>query len=145
MTDKEHELLNESPLIGIYDETLSRKTTFSTDKMIIDELHRINVDPDTLVKTARLNVELQQELRKVIKERDAAILESQRWIPVDERMPEYRVDVLLYFDAFKTMTVGFFDPFESIWCVEKDIGWDYASYNPTHWMPLPPMPKGENK
>lgn len=102
MTDKEHELLNESPLIGIYDETLSRKTTFSTDKMIIDELHRINVDPDTLVKTARLNVELQQELRKVIKERDAAI--------ADLRSVNYNCIFCKYEDRNKLSNCSFPEP-----------------------------------
>lgn len=70
-----------------------------------------------------------------------------RWIPVEERLPEYGVRVLA-----TDMYEG--DDYTGIWtreeyedeadgCWYDDHGWWHASDDVTHWMPLPEPPKEE--
>ena len=70
-----------------------------------------------------------------------------RWIPVEERLPEYGVRVLA-----TDMYEG--DDYTGIWtreeykddadgCWYDDHGWWHASDDVTHWMPLPKAPEAE--
>lgn len=70
-----------------------------------------------------------------------------RWIPVEERLPEYGVRVLA-----TDMYEG--DDYTGIWtreeyedeadgCWYDDHGWWHASDDATHWMPLPKVPEVE--
>ena len=56
---------------------------------------------------------------------------EQKWIPVSERLPEVKVEVLVY-DGKWVYSRAFLD----LRYVSK--------YGVTHWMPLPKAPKGDN-
>jgi hypothetical protein len=74
-----------------------------------------------------------------IAEHDARVAESQRWIPVTERRPEGRHDVLVYAGVlFPYITVGYYDGLWKFSFDDSEIagGVDY-------WMPLPQPPKEE--
>ena len=71
-----------------------------------------------------------------------------RWIPVEERLPEYGVRVLA-----TDMYEG--DDYTGIWtreenkddadgCWYDDHGWWHASDDVTHWMPLPKPPEAKS-
>lgn len=71
-----------------------------------------------------------------------------RWIPVEERRPEYNARVLVI-DVY----AGDGDEFIAIWTREEDPddpdgccwiderGWWHALDEVTHWMPLPKVPE----
>jgi hypothetical protein len=71
----------------------------------------------------------------------------QEWIPVTERLPEMKDDVLLHFPIEKNMAVGFLcdvDEDKTMWCAYTDDGYyTDCDFEPAHWMPLPQPPKGE--
>ena len=65
----------------------------------------------------------------------------QEWIPVDERLPEEKVNCIVHYkhaycdnDNYWAIGICFYDgeKFQMDW-----------SYKITHWMPLPKPPKGE--
>ena len=68
-------------------------------------------------------------------------LESHRWIPVTERLPEENKRILFFVKGLNNIYIGiYFDDFfmpmlSSLIFNEKDV---------THWMQLPPMPKEES-
>ena len=66
-------------------------------------------------------------------------LSKPRWIPVTERLPEGRVEVLVSSGVFAPfIEVAFYDGlFYSAWDGETEI------VAVTHWMPLPQPPKEE--
>jgi len=57
------------------------------------------------------------------------------WVRVSERLPERRVDVLVY---FKSGVMAVTDYADGWWDYEDAYG-----EGPTHWMPLPERPKIE--
>lgn len=66
------------------------------------------------------------------------------WISVEERLPEKKQDVLMYFNS-GNMAVGWWhdaDEHITFWCAYTDDGF-YTGCDciPTHWMPLPDPPK----
>lgn len=67
------------------------------------------------------------------------------WIPVEERLPETGVDVLVMFPH--NMAVASRDMGEWVvnsgdgWCTDVNLSDDEKE--PTHWMPLPEPPKEE--
>lgn len=72
--------------------------------------------------------------------------QTQHWIPVSERLPEEKKDVLLYFGfKGKNQAVGFWyggDEDITFWYAYTDDGfYTDCDYRPTHWMPLPKPPK----
>lgn len=90
--------------------------------------------------------QLEAENERLLNSYDAALCEAAdmhsiskeveaqvpRWIPVEERLPEDMVDVLLYGEGRYGMGVlscGW-------WCCE-----DFDGKHITHWMPLPEAPK----
>jgi hypothetical protein len=66
------------------------------------------------------------------------------WISVEERLPEKKQDVLMYFNS-GNMAVGWWhdeDEHITFWCAYTDDGfYTDCDYMPTHWMPLPDPPK----
>ena len=65
----------------------------------------------------------------------------QEWIPVEERLPEEKVNCIVYYkhaycdnDDYWAIGICFYngEKFQMDW-----------SYKVTHWMPLPKPPKGE--
>lgn len=68
---------------------------------------------------------------------------EQKWIPVTERLPKVRTDVLLAFE--KNMAVGFYS--YDCWNVNTGNGFYTGVFTdedkPIAWMPLPESYKGE--
>ena len=69
------------------------------------------------------------------------------WIPVEERRPEYNVRVLVI-DVYAGDGVAIWtreeypdDPEDGCWIDER--GWWHAFDEVTHWMPLPEPPEEE--
>jgi hypothetical protein len=62
---------------------------------------------------------------------------AQQWISVKERLPEYDVEVLTFETGnYKVNAVSEYTQ----WWWDSNEGFER---NPTHWMPLPKVPKGE--
>ena len=68
-----------------------------------------------------------------------------RWIPVTERLPEDRSDVLVvaYWHERWGVYMGWCAPERVAWSVHIGIG-DRSDIAVTHWMPLPEPPEVEN-
>lgn len=70
-----------------------------------------------------------------------------QWIPVTERLPERLKYVLVRYKNNDMAVACWFDGDEDIlfWRAMTDEGWcSDCDTDPTHWMPLPEPPKGEN-
>lgn len=67
-----------------------------------------------------------------------------RWIPVEERLPEDRGDVLVvaYWHERWDVYMGWCAPERAAWSVHIGIG-DRGDVAVTHWMPLPEPPEVE--
>lgn len=74
----------------------------------------------------------------------AVLRERQRWIPVTERLPEDRSNVLVvaYWHERWGVYMGWCAPERAEWCVHIGIG-DRDDVAVTHWMPLPEAPEVE--
>lgn len=79
------------------------------------------------------------------KEIDALRAQLPRWIPVEERLPEDRSDVLVaaYWHERWGVYMGWCAPERAAWSVHVGIG-DRSDIAVTHWMPLPEPPEVEN-
>ena len=75
----------------------------------------------------------------------AVLQEKTRWIPVTERLPEDRSDVLVvaYWHERWGVYMGWCAPERAAWSVHIGIG-DRNDVAVTHWMPLPEPPGVEN-
>ena len=65
-----------------------------------------------------------------------------KWIPVTERLPEKRDDVLLcrkWWNEIRNPQMGWYNYVSRSWF---DLS-NREIHNVTHWMPLPEPPKGE--
>ena len=71
---------------------------------------------------------LGQAVEKAIK-----ALESQRWIPVSERLPASDEDLLV--TNGRGMYIGWIDLLDKMWRVDSDS--EYFMYDIVAWMPLP--------
>ncbi len=80
---------------------------------------------------------LQQEIEKLRRQ-------VPRWIPVDERLPEDRSNVLVvaYWHERWGVYMGWCAPERAAWSVHIGIG-DRNDVAVTHWMPLPEPPEVE--
>ena len=80
-----------------------------------------------------------------------AKLSEREWVSVEERLPKFNQDVLLYdnwSDDIKSMRVGHLSEINTYQCKDHQCtiptwcgGSDY--YNITHWMPLPDKPNAK--
>lgn len=88
------------------------------------------------------NKQLREAAALVTKE--SAELLERRWIPVEERLPEDRSDVLVvaYWHERWGAYMGWCAPERAAWSVHVGIG-DRSDIAVTHWMPLPEPPKEE--
>lgn len=89
------------------------------------------------------NEQLREAATLVAKE--SAELLERRWIPVEERLPEDRSDVLVvttYWNERWGVYMGWCAPTYKKWYVHIGIG-DRNDVAVTHWMPLPEPPKEE--
>lgn len=84
---------------------------------------------------------LQQEIEKLR-------AQLPRWIPVEERLPEYGVRVLatnMYEgDDYTGVRTREEYPDDADGCWIDEHGWWYVIDDATHWMPLPKTPEVEN-
>ena len=81
------------------------------------------------------NKEAEEALRRF----QVAVASKPRWIPVTERCPEDRHDVLVYAGVmFPYITVGYYDGLWKFSFNDEEIAGS-ADY----WMPLPALPKEE--
>lgn len=89
------------------------------------------------------NEQLREAAALVTKE--SAELLERRWIPVEERLPEDRSDVLVvaYWHERWGVYMGWCAPERAAWSVHIGIG-DRSDIAVTHWMPLPEPPEVEN-
>lgn len=88
------------------------------------------------------NEQLREAAALVAKE--SAELLERRWIPVTERLPEDRSDVLVvaYWCERWGVYMGWCAPERAAWSVHIGIG-DRSDIAVTHWMPLPEPPEVE--
>ena len=63
-----------------------------------------------------------------------------KWIPVTERLPEDNQDVLGYMQNSIESRIFPASYYKGRW---EDCIWNVQCLSVTHWMPLPPAPKGE--
>ena len=86
------------------------------------------------------NEQLREAAALVTKE--SAELLERRWIPVEERLPEDRSDVLVvaYWHERWGVYMGWCAPERAAWSVHVGIG-DRSDIAVTHWMPLPEPPE----
>ena len=79
----------------------------------------------------------EKEANEALKKFQVAVASKPRWIPVTERLPEDRHDVLVYAGVlFPYITVGYYDGLWKFSFNDEEIAGS-ADY----WMPLPPKPK----
>lgn len=91
-----------------------------TNEEAIDELKRIrHHGTERLIKALEIAI---------------SALESQRWIPVEERLPEDDETIIVYKPLAKGTTIEM--QITQGWCLNPTIM--------SHWMPLPQPPKEES-
>ena len=83
-----------------------------------------------------------QDENAAIRARIAELEAMQRWISVDERLPEPLVSVLVWtddssFDNSDNFDLGFHQK-DHGWLLAME--WEHGDPTVTHWMPLPPPP-----
>ena len=111
---------------------------------------------DRIVNQSTHIAALQQEIEKLrgqnkqlweaaaLVTKESAELLERRWIPVEERLPEDRSDVLVvaYWHERWGAYMGWCAPERAAWSVHVGIG-DRSDIAVTHWMPLPEPPEEE--
>ena len=90
------------------------------------------------------NEQLREAAALVTKE--SAELLERRWIPVEERLPEDRSDVLVvaYWHERWGAYMGWCAPERAAWSVHVGIG-DRSDVAVVYWMPLPAPPKEDDR
>lgn len=96
------------------------------------------------IEKLRAQNEQLREAAALVTKESAELLER-RWIPVEERLPEDRSDVLVvaYWHERWGVYMGWCAPERAQWSVHIGIG-DRNDVAVTHWMPLPEPPEVEN-
>lgn len=102
----------------------------------------IDAQAKEIEKLRGQNEQLREAAALVTKE--SAELLERRWIPVEERLPEDRSDVLVvaYWHERWGAYMGWCAPERAAWSVHVGIG-DRSDIAVTHWMPLPEPPEEE--
>lgn len=70
--------------------------------------------------------------------------ETNKWIPVSERLPEKDKQVLVCLSGLSLITLGYLDNWASQWDLrEKVLGYTLFETHEavTHWQPLPEPPQ----
>ena len=112
--------------------------------------------PDRIANQSTNIAALQQEIEKLraqneqlreaaaLVTKESAELLERRWIPVTERLPEDRSDVLVvaYWHERWGVYMGWCASERAAWSVHIGIG-DRNDVAVTHWMPLPEPPEVE--
>lgn len=95
------------------------------------------------IEKLRAQNEQLREAAALVTKESAELLER-RWIPVEERLPEDRSDVLVvaYWHERWGVYMGWCAPERAAWSVHIGIG-DRSDIAVTHWMPLPEPPEVE--
>ena len=120
----------------------------AVDMLCIACGHRIGGDGGSLVCGDRLMIDAADVLQEYVDrskryaDEVMALRERQRWIPVAERLPEDRSNVLVvaYWHEKWGVYMGWCAPERAEWCVHIGIG-DRSDVAVTHWMPLPTAPE----
>jgi hypothetical protein len=110
----------------------------------------------SLAENAYLNMCTAEEMKIVIEALEKQINHSNRWISVEDRLPEKSGEYLVYTemkDIFNAEFDGCFGENGEFGCWKSyydshTLGFLDAEWTPydgiTHWMPLPESPEGEN-
>ena len=95
------------------------------------------------IEKLRAQNEQLREAAALVTKESAELLER-RWIPVEERLPEDRSDVLVvaYWHERWGVYMDWCAPERAAWSVHIGIG-DRSDIAVTHWMPLPEPPEVE--
>ena len=118
--------------------------------------HNCGVSGCAIMREAADRIAIQQEIEKLrgqneqlreaaaLVTKESAELLERRWIPVEERLPEDRSDVLVvaYWHERWGAYMGWCAPERAAWSVHVGIG-DRSDIAVTHWMPLPEPPEEE--
>ena len=109
---------------------------------IVNQSTHIAALQQEIEKLRGQNEQLREAAALVTKE--SAELLERRWIPVEERLPEDRSDVLVvaYWHERWGAYMGWCAPERAAWSVHVGIG-DRSDIAVTHWMPLPEPPEEE--
>ena len=101
------------------------------ERYVVEQLMRVDVDPEALKLTAFLNFDLQNQLSGALKE-----LRKYRWIPVGEKLPDEDVKVLVCCKTTKGVrSVNMAYLLNGFWHGQGSMS------GVTHWMPLPELPE----
>lgn len=121
--------------------TLGDNLTEAADRLENQNAHIAALQQE-IAKLRGQNEQLREAAALVAKE--SAELLERRWIPVDERLPEDRGDVLVvaYWHERWGVYMGWCAPERAAWSVHIGIG-DRNDVAVTHWMPLPAPPEAK--
>ena len=112
---------------------------YGADTMHSCDVDRVGLDGADLIE--RLTARCARYAEEI-----AVAQERQRWIPVEERLPEDRSDVLVvaYWHERWGVYMGWCAPERAEWSVHIGIG-DRDDVAVTYWMPLPEPPKEDDR
>ena len=112
---------------------------YGADTMHSCDVDRVGLDGADLIE--RLTARCARYAEEI-----AVAQERQRWIPVEERLPEDRSDVLVvaYWHERWGVYMGWCAPERAEWSVHIGIG-DRNDVAVTYWMPLPEPPKEDDR
>ena len=102
--------------------------------------HEVGCEPEERTKDCQMCIDTLALIERLEAERDAALAKVQKWISVEERLPEPFVSVLVQMpgeEPHPTVREGFITH-DGIWFA------GHFKRDPdevTHWMPLPEPPK----
>ena len=110
---------------------------YGADTMHSCDVDRVGLDGAALIE--RLTARCARYADEI-----AVAQERTRWVPVEERLPEDRSDVLVvaYWHERWGVYMGWCAPERAEWSVHIGIG-DRNDVAVTHWMPLPEGPEEE--
>jgi hypothetical protein len=115
-----------------YEVALARLASYEATGMMPDEIVKMGMAyEDSKRYSGRLELKLNATAKQI-----------PRWIPVTERLPEDRSDVLVvaYWHERWGVYMGWCAPERAKWSVHAGIG-DRSDVAVAYWMPLPEPPK----